>query len=203
MENPVSFVKCSGPSDRHEFRPQPSPSTTLTSSTPTLRRGAARLRMRMERGDDIDSHRTDILVSVSELVGEWRYLLASVWRGSELVANGCASAGGERSPIGGFVGGWLGSCQSPMKVLRRAIEHGVVPARIAELDLSSKVGRTERVAPHRYCSARPFPSRGGLGGAEPVGVGAGFEDVRVERDSVDNRRNQSRIGKHRSPLAEG
>lgn len=47
---------------------------------------------------------------------------------------------------------------------------------------------------------RLFALRGGLGGAQSVGVGAGFEDVRVERDSVDDRGNQSGIGEYRSPI---
>ena len=38
--------------------------------------------------------------------------------------------------------------------------------------------------------------------AQPVGLGAGFQDVRVERDPVDDRGDQSRVTEHRPPFAE-
>ena len=51
------------------------------------------------------------------------------------------------------------------------------------------------------CLPRSLASRGGLGDAQPVGVGAGFKDVRVERDSINYCGHQSRIWEHRSPFA--
>jgi hypothetical protein len=50
-------------------------------------------------------------------------------------------------------------------------------------------------------SAHSFLAGGGLAGAEPVGLGAGFEDVGVERDAVDDG-DQARVGEHDSPFAE-
>src|ERR1700735_4468347 len=43
---------------------------------------------------------------------------------------------------------------------------------------------------------------GGLGGAEPVGLGAGLEDVGVEGDPVDDRGDQAGVGEDGAPFAE-
>src|SRR6266536_4092239 len=42
----------------------------------------------------------------------------------------------------------------------------------------------------------------GAGGAQPVGVGAGGDDQRVERQAVDDRSGQARVGEGLAPLAE-
>ena len=47
----------------------------------------------------------------------------------------------------------------------------------------------------------PLARTGGVA-AEPVGLGAGFDDVRVEGDPVDDGRDQPGVGEHRSPLTE-
>ena len=44
---------------------------------------------------------------------------------------------------------------------------------------------------------------GGFAGAEAVGLGAGFDDVGVEGDSVDDRGDEAGVGEDGSPLAEG
>src|SRR5690625_3957009 len=41
------------------------------------------------------------------------------------------------------------------------------------------------------------------GGSEPVGVGAGVDDVGVEGESVDDGRGQARVGEGGAPFAEG
>src|SRR2546430_2209484 len=43
----------------------------------------------------------------------------------------------------------------------------------------------------------------GLGGAQPVGVGAGGDDVRVEGEPVDDGGAQPRVGEGGCPLGEG
>jgi len=43
---------------------------------------------------------------------------------------------------------------------------------------------------------------GGLAGAEPVGLGAGLEDVGVESDPVDDRGDQAGVGEDGAPFAE-
>ena len=40
----------------------------------------------------------------------------------------------------------------------------------------------------------------GFAGAQPVGLGAGFEDVGVEGDAVDDGGDKARVGKHCSPF---
>ena len=42
----------------------------------------------------------------------------------------------------------------------------------------------------------------GLAGAEPVGLGAGLEDVGVEGEPVDDRGGEAGVGEHGSPFAE-
>ena len=44
---------------------------------------------------------------------------------------------------------------------------------------------------------------GGLAGAQSVGLGAGFEDVGVEGDAVDDRGDQAGVGEDGAPFAEG
>ena len=44
---------------------------------------------------------------------------------------------------------------------------------------------------------------GGLGGAEPVGLGAGLENVRVEGDPVDDRGDQAGVGEDGSHSLNG
>ena len=51
-------------------------------------------------------------------------------------------------------------------------------------------------------SAGSFTAAGVLAGAEPVGLGAGLEDVGVEGDPVHDRGDQARVGEHGSPLTE-
>ncbi len=47
----------------------------------------------------------------------------------------------------------------------------------------------------RYGGLAGFPgAAGGLAGAEPVGLSAGLEDVRVEGDPVDDRGDQAGVG---------
>ncbi len=43
---------------------------------------------------------------------------------------------------------------------------------------------------------------GGFAGAEPVGLGAGLEDVGVEGDPVDDRGDQAGLGEDGAPFAE-
>jgi hypothetical protein len=43
---------------------------------------------------------------------------------------------------------------------------------------------------------------GGFAGAEPVGLGAGLEDVGVEGDPVDDRGDEAGVGEDGSPFAE-
>ncbi len=43
---------------------------------------------------------------------------------------------------------------------------------------------------------------GGLAGGEPVGLGAGLEDVGVVGDAVDDRGDKPGVGEYGSPLAE-
>ena len=43
---------------------------------------------------------------------------------------------------------------------------------------------------------------GGLAGAQPVGLGAGFEDVGVVGDAVHDRGNEAWVGEHGAPFAE-
>lgn len=50
-------------------------------------------------------------------------------------------------------------------------------------------------ADDRRGSAGSLASGRGLAGAESVGLGAAFEDVSVEGDAVDDRRNEPRSGK--------
>jgi hypothetical protein len=52
-------------------------------------------------------------------------------------------------------------------------------------------------------SAGSFSSGRGLAGAEAVGLGAGFEEVGVEGDAVDDCGDQTRVGEHAAPFAEG
>ena len=53
------------------------------------------------------------------------------------------------------------------------------------------------------CTAGAFAAGGGFAGAESVGFGAGFDDVCVEGDSVDDRGGNAGVGEHGSPFAEG
>jgi len=52
-------------------------------------------------------------------------------------------------------------------------------------------------------SAGSFAAAGFLAGAQPVGLGAGLEDVGVEGDAVHDGGDQARVWEHGSPLAEG
>src|SRR5260370_42258310 len=47
----------------------------------------------------------------------------------------------------------------------------------------------------------PLASCRGLAGGEPVGLGAGFDDVGVEGDAVDDGGDEAGGGGHRAPLA--
>ena len=47
-----------------------------------------------------------------------------------------------------------------------------------------------------------FASGGGCAGAEAVGLSAGFEDVGVEGDAVDDGGDQAWVGEHSAPFAE-
>lgn len=47
-----------------------------------------------------------------------------------------------------------------------------------------------------------FGAGGGFAGAESVGLGAGFDDVGVEGDPVDDGSNQSGVGEHGAPFTE-
>lgn len=51
--------------------------------------------------------------------------------------------------------------------------------------------------------AVPFAAGGGRAGAEAVGLGAGFEDVGVEGDAVDDGGDQAGVGEDGAPFAEG
>jgi hypothetical protein len=48
-----------------------------------------------------------------------------------------------------------------------------------------------------------FAAAGGLAGAEPVGLGAGLEDVGVEGDPVDDRGDQAGVGEDGAPFIRG
>lgn len=53
------------------------------------------------------------------------------------------------------------------------------------------------------CSDGGWSFRGlGLGGAEPVGVGAGFDEVGVEGEPVDDRGAEARVGEGGCPFGE-
>jgi len=43
----------------------------------------------------------------------------------------------------------------------------------------------------------------GFAGPQAVGLGAGFEDVGIEGDAVDDRGDQARVGEDGAPFAEG
>jgi hypothetical protein len=62
-----------------------------------------------------------------------------------------------------------------------------------EQDVSGSGGTVELLA-------RTLAPGGAFRGAQSVGFGTGFEDVCVDRDAVDDGRNQPGIGKHRYPL---
>jgi hypothetical protein len=52
------------------------------------------------------------------------------------------------------------------------------------------------------CSGGFLASSGGAGGAEPVALGAGLDDVGVEGEPVDDGGDEARLGDDRAPLAE-
>jgi hypothetical protein len=55
----------------------------------------------------------------------------------------------------------------------------------------------------RWWSAGLLAAGGGFAGAESVGLGAGFEDVGVEGDAVDDGGDEAGVGEYGSPFAEG
>ena len=69
--------------------------------------------------------------------------------------------------------------------------------RVAGVGAAGRTGRIGGVAYRHAPSvvlARSAGTAGGLAGGEPVGVGAGLQDVRVEGDAVDNRGDEAGIG---------
>src|SRR6266540_4039249 len=91
---------------------------------------------------------------------------------------------GRRAGLGGWRGGVV--AQAPEQYRRRPEATTAVPQTgQVVVTLSSRTG-----------------AAAGAGGAQPVGVGAGGDDQRVERQAVDDRSGQARVGEGLAPLAE-
>src|SRR6266542_3152629 len=124
---------------------------------------------------------------------EWARRVVGRWWSGDLSGLLDAGGGGEVGDGDGLVavGAWRAWPepawrQAPEQYRRRPEATTAVPqAGQVVVTLSSRTG-----------------AAAGAGGAQPVGVGAGGDDQRVERQAVDDRSGQARVGEGLAPLAE-
>jgi hypothetical protein len=72
---------------------------------------------------------------------------------------------------------------------------------VSSSDLAPLIGAN--FGPGWWCGLAGVLAAGGLAGAEPVGLGAGLEDVSVEGDAVDDRGDEAGVGEDGSPFIRG